>query len=185
MKQEAVPDLVQLYEGAAKQTRVFIGAVRADQFGLPTPCTDWNVLELLDHIIGDEALYASSLSERDPAAGPGADHLGSFDRLVTQLLGAVRAPGTLEKTLDSPIGQMTGSELLEGAFMDTLIHGWDTAKATGQDTALDPKLVEACYTLFEPKADGMRESGIIGPRVPVDPGASTQTRLLGTLGRRA
>ena len=185
MNQDTVPDLVQLYEGAAKQTRVFIGAVRADQFDLPTPCTEWNVLQLLDHVIGDEALYASSLSERDQIAGPGEDHLGSFDRLVTQLLDAVQAPARLERTLDSPIGEMTGSELLEGAFMDTLVHGWDIAKATGQDTALDPKLVEACYTLFELKVDGMRESGIIGPRVPVEPEASTQTKLLGALGRRA
>ena len=185
MTKQGEPGLMKLYDGAARQTRGFIDAVKDDQYDLPTPCTDWNVLQLMDHIIEDQALYASSLSENEAAAGPGRAHMASYDRLVVQLLGAVRSPGILERSLDSPIGAMTGAELLEGAFMDTLIHGWDLAKATGQDTTLPPELVEACFVMFEPKGDGMRESGIIGPRVPVEGGADTQTKLLGALGRKA
>ena len=185
MTSKPMSESVRFYEDAARQTRGFISAVRPEQFDPPTPCTEWNVRQLLDHIIGDEVLYAGSLSGTDAEPVPGGDHLESFDRLASQLLEAVRKAGTLEKTIDSPIGAMTGAELLNGAFMDTLIHGWDLAKATGQDTALDSGLVEACYSMFADQADGMRASGIIGPRVPVDPDASTQVKLLGALGRTA
>jgi uncharacterized protein (TIGR03086 family) len=63
------------------------------------------------------------------------------------------------------------------------IHGWDLATATGQDTALDPDLMEACRQIIEPQLELFRAAGALGPELPVPPDATPQTRFLAMLGR--
>ena len=63
------------------------------------------------------------------------------------------------------------------------MHGWDLAKATGQDTTIDPDEVDRTWAMVEQLSDSMREYGVTGPEVAVAPGASRQDRLLGMLGR--
>jgi uncharacterized protein (TIGR03086 family) len=69
-------------------------------------------------------------------------------------------------------------------FIDVLIHGWDLAVATGQNTKLDADLVKACLAVVEPQAELLRGSGGFGDHVDVPEGADPQTRLLVLLGRR-
>jgi uncharacterized protein (TIGR03086 family) len=78
-----------------------------------------------------------------------------------------------------------GSVYAGHRFIDILIHGWDLAVATGQDRALDPDLVEACWAVVEPQSDLLRGSGQFGDDVTVAAGSDPQTRLLAVLGRRA
>ena len=66
-----------------------------------------------------------------------------------------------------------------------LVHGWDLAKATGQDTRLDPALVQACLDVVEPEADIWREAGVFGPKPDLPAGADVQARLLALVGRTA
>jgi uncharacterized protein (TIGR03086 family) len=66
---------------------------------------------------------------------------------------------------------------------DLVVHGWDLARATGQDIVVDPRDVERIQAMVEKMGDTMRENGVIAP--PVDPpdGASDQDRLMASLGR--
>jgi len=64
-----------------------------------------------------------------------------------------------------------------------LVHGWDLEKATGQDYALDPELMEACRQIIEPQLDAFRSAGALAPQVTVPADASAQTRFLAMLGR--
>jgi uncharacterized protein (TIGR03086 family) len=69
--------------------------------------------------------------------------------------------------------------------MDALIHTWDLAGATGQDTSLDPELVDACITMFLPDMpERGRASGLVGPAITVPDDASAQDRLLAAMGRQ-
>jgi uncharacterized protein (TIGR03086 family) len=70
-------------------------------------------------------------------------------------------------------------------FIDVLIHGWDLAKATGQDATLDPELVDACFTVINPQMELLKGSGMFGSEVAVADDADNQTKLLALLGRRA
>lgn len=69
-------------------------------------------------------------------------------------------------------------------FIDVLIHGWDLAKATGQDSRIDPELVDACLEVVEPQAELFRGAGVFGPAITPPPGAGAQERLLALLGRQ-
>jgi uncharacterized protein (TIGR03086 family) len=82
-------------------------------------------------------------------------------------------------------GPVPGSVYCGHRFMDVLIHGWDVAKSTNQDTALPTDLVEACWTVLEPQIDMLAGSGAFGEMISVPEDAPTQTRLLGVLGRIA
>jgi len=90
--------------------------------------------------------------------------------------------------MDRPVavsyGPGPGSVYCGHRFIDVLIHGWDLAASTGQDTTLDPALVEACWEIVEPQQADLAASGAFGSTVEVAPDADRQTRLLAALGRR-
>jgi uncharacterized protein (TIGR03086 family) len=81
-------------------------------------------------------------------------------------------------------GPVPGEVYCGHRFVDVLIHGWDVASSTGQDTTLDPELVEACFEVIEPQLDMLVGSGMFGTRLDVPDGAGRQTELLAVLGRR-
>ncbi len=82
-------------------------------------------------------------------------------------------------------GPVPGSIYCGHRFLDVLIHGWDVAKSTGQDTTLDPELVEACWEVIEPQIDLLAGSGMFGSGVEAPAGTDRETALLARLGRRA
>ncbi len=80
---------------------------------------------------------------------------------------------------------MPVARFLVGTVLDQVIHGWDLAKATGQDTAVPPELVEYAFPVLSSGfADQGRSMGFIGPEVPVADGASQQGRLMAYMGRQ-
>ena len=68
--------------------------------------------------------------------------------------------------------------------MDILIHGWDIAKGTGQDTRLDAELVARCLPIADALTRQFRAAGVFGDELPVTGDADQQTQLLALAGRR-
>ena len=66
---------------------------------------------------------------------------------------AFRAPGAMEAPCAVSYGPVPGEVYCGHRFLDVLIHGWDVASSTGQDTTLEPELVEACFEVIEPQLD--------------------------------
>ena len=101
-----------------------------------------------------------------------------------KVLAAAQRPGAMEKKYDTPFGEMSGGEFMFGAFMDNVVHGWDLAKATGQNTDLNEAHSQIVHGAFAPMMDGMRQGGAFGPEVAVADEASIQNKLLGMMGRQ-
>ena len=72
------------------------------------------------------------------------------------------------------------------ALDDVVLHGWDLARATGQEFRCDPADAEAVLGFTgrsaQPEQAAMR-TGLFGPVVPVADDAPTLDRALGFAGR--
>ena len=119
---------------------------------------------------------------------PEGNALELLDAGLARVLEVVKSQSSLDQRINSPFGEMTRGEFLINPTWDLLVHTWDPAKGTNQNTTLDSHLVEVCNNVFTPMMDHMRTEefgGIksMGPEVTVPAGASLQDRFIGMMGR--
>jgi uncharacterized protein (TIGR03086 family) len=153
----------------------------------PTPCSEFDLRALLNHMIGGLAMLATAAEGGKPPM-PEGDQFGSdpsaaYDQRRGALITAVRGNGALDRNWDLPFGSMPGSMMVGIAFMEHLTHAWDVAKATGQDPTLPADLVLECTEVATPMDAMLRMPGVCGPAVAVADDASPQDRLVAFLGR--
>jgi uncharacterized protein (TIGR03086 family) len=186
-------ELAEQHEQALQATARLVEGVKADQWDDPTPNDGWSVRDLVQHVVSGnfwvgELMAGRSIEEvGDRLDGDvlGPDPVGAYGRSAEVAGAAFKAPGAMEQPVGVSYGPVPGEVYAGHRFIDVLIHGWDLAKATGQDTTLDPDLVQACIDVIEPQKEMLAGSGAFGTTVEVGPDADAQTRLLATLGRRA
>lgn len=183
----------ELYVRAMVATRRYLDAVRADQWHAPTPCSEWDVRQIANHLIG-ENLWAGELFRGRTIGEVGAsldgdlagdDPAAAYRTSVDVADRAVSAPGAMEATCHLSFGDYPGSDYAAQLFMDTVIHGWDVARATGQDTRIEPELAAVCLPVAERLTSQFRAAGVFGEDLPVESDADPQTRLLALVGRKA
>jgi uncharacterized protein (TIGR03086 family) len=184
-------DLPELHDRALAGTRVYVAGIAGDQWKDETPCEGWDVRELVNHIVSGN-FWAGELArgktvedvgDRLDGDVLGDDAVAAYDESARAASEAFHAPGALEAPCAVSYGPVPGEVYLGHRFIDVLIHGWDVAKPTGQDTKLDPELVEACWAVIEPQKDLLLGSGAFGTDHAVPSGADRQTALLTLLGR--
>jgi uncharacterized protein (TIGR03086 family) len=177
---------------ALDATGRIVAAIPADRWQKATPCPDWDVRGLVNHLVSGN-LWAAELGagrtieevgDRLDGDRLGADPPAAYAASAKAASAVFGRPGALEAPCAVSYGPVPVSVYAGHRFIDILIHGWDLATATGQDARLDDDLVEACRQITEPQVDMLRASGAFAEGVPVPPDASAQTRLLAMLGRR-
>jgi uncharacterized protein (TIGR03086 family) len=186
-------DLPEVHARALDATRRYVAGVGADQWSVPSPCAAWDVRFLVNHIVAGNLWVAplvggstiEEVGDRYDGDILGDDPLAAYDRSAAEAAEAFRAPGAMEAPVAVSYGPVPGSVYAGHRFMDVLIHGWDVARATGQDTTLDPDLVAACWEVLEPQLDLLTASGMFGDRIDAPADAPSEVRLLGLLGRAA
>jgi uncharacterized protein (TIGR03086 family) len=159
--------------------------VRPGQMDAPTPCEEWAVRDLIEHLIGGNERVAIRAGLRsEPAPRPG--DLREAHRATAREAQAIfAAPGCLTRVFDLPIGPTPGSVFIWIRATDALVHAWDLAKATGQPTDLDPEL--AAYQLAASRKnlpDALRGPGkVFGHPQPCDQERPPADQLAAFLGR--
>lgn len=185
------PDIAALHRRALDRTRLVVSGIGPDQLDLPTPDQEWDVRALLNHVVAGN-LWAAELAagktidevgDRLDGDVLGDDPLAAYDRSAGAAGAAFEAPGALDAPCAVSYGPVPGSVYAGHRFIDVFIHGWDLARATGQDPSLDPELVAACTEVLEPQLAMLQGSGLFGTPVEVPARADAQTRLLASLGR--
>jgi uncharacterized protein (TIGR03086 family) len=193
MRGQIVTDIAEMHRHALDATRTRVAAITSNQMALPTPDADWDVRALLNHVISGN-LWAAELAagatiervgDRLDGDMVGDDPLKAYNRSAEAAAAAFEVPGALDAPCAVSYGPVPGSVYAGHRFIDVLVHGWDLAKATGQDTTLDPKLVGASLKVLAPQIEALQASGAFGSPVEVPTDADPQTRLLGLLGRQA
>lgn len=190
-RQIAMTDIAELHAQALDATGRIVDGVAADRWHAVTPCADWDAHALVDHLVSGN-LWAAELATGGTIEGVGSrldgDLLGSdpaaeYAESATAAAAAFRRPGALDAPCAVSYGPVPGSVYAGHRFLDVLVHGWDLAVASGQDYALDAKLMQACRQIIEPQLEAFRSAGALAPEVAVPADASAQTRFLALLGR--
>jgi uncharacterized protein (TIGR03086 family) len=101
------------------------------------------------------------------------DPVEDFARAQAGVLHVFGQDGVIDKT-----GPALGI-----AFSDQLLHGWDLAMATGQDTTMPDGLAEAAYRMIHGRFTEEQRQGVFKPEVSVPGDATPQERLLAYTGR--
>jgi uncharacterized protein (TIGR03086 family) len=188
-------ELYEAFDRAVASTAGLVKAVRTDQLGAATPCTEWAVRDLLNHILGtlwlSEALFTDRAPRYPMAPGalPGADLAGddpaaAYAEASAAALTAASVGDTLTRVHTTPLGDMPGPALAGFATLDIVVHGWDLARATGQPAGLDEALATHALAFAEQAITPDFRGPRIGPEVPVPAGAPVTDRLAGFLGRQ-
>jgi uncharacterized protein (TIGR03086 family) len=165
-----------------------IGNIRADQWSAPTPCTDWTVRQVVNHLIGMNRVFVALLADQPPPPRPSADHVeddpaGAYRGSAAALLAAFGRPGVLERTYRGPLGTATGAERLQIRLYDLLAHGWDLAQATEQPADLPEDLAEQSLAFVRTQLTEQARPGRFGPAQSVAEQAPAIERLAAFLGR--
>jgi uncharacterized protein (TIGR03086 family) len=114
--------------------------VTSDQLSSPTPCREWDVKALIDHVITGNRRVVERAGGQ---AAPLPEELGAAYRAsATAAQETFATPQALARTYQLPIGEIPGTAFIELRTSDLLIHAWDLAVATAQATDLDPELAE-------------------------------------------
>ena len=177
-------------ELSGRNFRQRLDHVESGDWARPTPCDDWSVRDLANHVIGGNFRYvmilggepADTILRTRDEGWFGADPLGSFDDGFARVTQAFSAPGILRAAVRHPkLGAMTGAELRVLRVNELTVHGWDLARALGSDDRLDEGVVLWLLQRLEPllAASGLYKAGVADDLTA----ASPQTRLLSLLGR--
>jgi uncharacterized protein (TIGR03086 family) len=156
------------------------------QLDAATPCANFAVRDVLEHMIGGATLFAAAFRGETPAPPEDAhDLVVAFPAAMAELRAAVRSPGALERTIAAPFGDVPGEMFARFVAMDGLVHGWDIATATGQPYH-PPAAVVAEVEGFTRQAisDGMRDGDTFAAAIEPPAGASPLVQLVAFTGRR-
>ena len=167
--------------------------VSSPQFELPTPCGDWNVAELINHVAAGSAMAVALVdgcSTEEASAimrtSVEGDLLAECRHLLSQAVAALEGPIADDAVVHHPIGDVPASQLVAFRVGDLTIHSWDLSRATGMDEALPATLVERAWADFKPIESFIGTIGLFGdgPTGKLEVEVDLQAQLLDLTGRR-
>jgi uncharacterized protein (TIGR03086 family) len=184
----ANPLLVGQLARAFDAVGVLIPQVRAEQWSAPTPCIEWDVRRLLEHVIGLNRVFTALLLYAPPPLRGAPEHAAedpaaAYRDTSAALVSAFGQPGILEREFQGPLGAASGADRLHIRLYDLLAHGWDLSHATGHPIDLPDDLVEPSLAFARVQLAGQRREGRFAPAQVVNDNASAIERLAAFLGR--
>jgi uncharacterized protein (TIGR03086 family) len=182
-------DVTSLHRRSVESWQRYLDGVGAEQWNLPTPCTEWDVRALVNHVVGEER-WTAPLLDGMTIAEVGdrfdGDLLGADPQAAGRAAAAESTAAVANTLADIDVvhlsyGDEDPAEYVRQLSADHLIHGWDLAAATGQDRTLDPELVAEVAAWFADREELFRSAGIFGPRT--HSAGDPQSDLLAASGR--
>ena len=188
-------DPIENCQRAVNGARALINTLTPADLATPTPCTEWDVKALVNHMVGVCTGFTRALGGTVPAppgTASGDDDLvgnepaAAYDRVADAVMQAWRAPGALDRTVKLALGEMPGRQAAAILVADQLVHTWDLAKAIGRPHGIDEDLARATYEMMRQNLtpELRQRTGAFGPEVECPESAPIQDRLAAFAGRR-
>ncbi|MFF4607082.1 TIGR03086 family metal-binding protein [Streptomyces sp. NPDC001339] len=170
-----------------------VHAVRDDQWGGPTPCSEWSVRDLVNHLTAEQLWVPRLVRDGASLADVGAvydgdvlgdDPVAAWDRAAVAAVAAFSERGALGRTVQLSYGPAPADAYCTQMMADAVVHSWDLSRAIGAEERVPGHLATAALREVEPYAPVLGASGLFAPAVEPPPDADDLTRLLCLLGRR-
>jgi uncharacterized protein (TIGR03086 family) len=152
-------DLLALFKTGCALFGSRVHATRADQWSQATPCTEWDVNTLVDHVIDEHLWVPPLLGGHDLATaggivdsvkrGFGPDRVAAWDTASLDSQRAFGEPGALERDVALSRGPTPATDYIGEMIADLTIHGWDLGRAVGVREPLPDELVQFVFPLAE------------------------------------
>ena len=189
-------DLRVVHRRALQVTVDIVNLVRADQLGLPTPCSEWDLGQLLAHMTGQNHGFAAAARGETSDANVfdprpvGADPAGLHAASAEDLAAAFAEEGVLDRSLwlvEIKQGPMFPAPVaISFHLVDSVAHGWDVAQALGVPVEFDDEVLGTALAISRRVPDGpnREEPGsAFRPGVRSAPDAPPFEEILALLGR--
>ncbi len=174
----------------ADWTESLISSVSPESYDSSTPCAEWNVRELLNHMIGGPMFFAAVMRRETPPDGEGIDLVGddpttAFRSAIDAYQATISDPASLEGTVNPPFGETPAGVFVGIALIDQIAHSWDLATATGQDATIPADLLTIADPFARQALGGFpRSPQLFAEEVAVGDDASDQDKFIAFLGRQ-
>jgi uncharacterized protein (TIGR03086 family) len=187
-------DDVALLQRAVDETTRLVEGLKPDQLANSTPCTEWTVRDLINHVTGGATMFAVSAEQGsvpDDMMGQlmggdnlGDDYEGSWKTASKRAMDAFAEPGVLEKVVKLPFGEMPAGIALRIAVFDVSTHAADLAKASGQQVKDQDLLESALQAGKQMIGPDLRQPGVFDAEQQIPEGGTAADRLLAFAGRK-
>ncbi len=185
-------ELLEAYGSAMASFDRLVGQIGENDWGAPTPCTEWTVRDLLNHLVAEQ-LWVPELLAWATIADVGDrydgdvladDPVGRWRVAAKAAREALLRPGLLEGEVHLSRGLTPAPEYGWELTLDLAVHGWDLAQGIGAGSPIDPRLAETLLAIFDDQVQQWRNWGIFAAPVPIEPEADPPARLVALLGRQ-
>lgn len=173
-----------------QHTDDIIMQIKASDWNNVTPCTEWNLHDLVNHMVVEVAWIPDLIDSKtiDEIGNKydgdllGKDPLLAWSRYVKKARTAVDK-ADLSTPVHLSYKDTTAGDYIGEVASDLLIHSWDVAKSINTNDKLPNDMIEQFYNGIKPHIPELQKMGIYHKSIKVDNNASTQTKLLALLGR--
>jgi uncharacterized protein (TIGR03086 family) len=176
---------------AAETARIVVDAANTKNLEQTTPCTDWDLRTLLNHTIlwtsysAERRAYGESVAEelmsRDFTAEPG--YAQAYQAQIARAVQAWSDPEAWQRELGVMGSTTPAADVAAMLIAEMVLHGWDVARATGQDYHCDDEVAQAVLNTVEAQGDLFRQYQGFAAVVPVPDDAAAFDRALALSGR--
>lgn len=160
-----------------------IAGLRPDQLDEPTPCAEFTVRGVLEHMIGGATIFAAAYRGEAAPEPDFGDPIAGVQSALGDLAASITAPGALDRTIQAPFGDVDGESFARFVVLDGLVHGWDLATATSQSYEPPADLVAASTAFAQQALDRLRDGQTFKAAVAAGADATPIEQLAAYTGR--
>ncbi|EHR53139.1 TIGR03086 family protein [Saccharomonospora marina XMU15] len=177
---------------AAREFAEIVRAVPADKLAAATPCEEYDVRGLCNHLLFWMPRLLAAAAKRPPeplgegeraaelVVGDWADLLAAE---AVELAEALRDPAAWQGSTSIAGGDLPAAMVGRMALCELVVHGWDLATATGVPARYESGAAEAAEQVMREIGEQGRQLKAFGPEVPLGDDASVLDRVVALSGR--
>ncbi|WP_371644501.1 TIGR03086 family metal-binding protein [Streptomyces mirabilis] len=161
------------------------------QWNHSTPCAEWSVRDLVNHLAGEQlwaplllsGLTIDQVGDRFDGDVLGPDPVLRWERVAAEAAAAFSAPGVRAGEVHLSYGTRSAVHYLQEMADDLVVHSWDLGRAIEVRTPIPPSLVTSILARYEPRKEELAKPPYFRPALLISDSAPAEARMAALFGR--